>query len=94
MHSKLYVHDEEFQEDGKNLQQRTQMAEEVLGDMLAILGQISEDAISEGNTAANYARLKETIQLLRNKFTSLGAKFKQITDGFIQEVDAADEDLY
>lgn len=90
----LIVRDDEYSAAGKNMMTRANYTEEILRELLVLMEQVSEEGLMQGNTAQNFARATQLVKAITETMQGVAARYYLACADFINEIDAADADIY
>jgi len=90
----LKVADSEYEELATACRDYSDKMEQAFDDYISILTVVCQNAISDGDAFKNLQSFRETAQLLSGQFSSVAKAAATFYEGFVSEVDAADDYLY
>ncbi len=94
MDANLIIDDSYVEEVGRRAPFRGRNLEEILDAYVAILSEIESEAITRGEVSRAVTAYKECVTLLNDKLTSISENVEKVANGFIVDVDAADNYLF
>ena len=94
MDSQLVIVDEYIKKVGQLCMIRGETLENIIKEYLNILQNINTSAIVEGEVAEALKGYIECVQMLENKIFEISQEIKGICNGFIDNIDTADEYIF
>ena len=90
----IKIDDDYIKTMGENLQKKCELLQGGVDKYIAILGEILECAIMEGETADALESFLNYAKALSGIIKPVGEECKGLCDNYLLEIDAADEELY
>ena len=90
----LLVNDESIQAEAQELWKKAELFEQNLGQLVTMLEGTVNDAIIEGKVATNLTRFLEEVRSLQTEAEYIASEVKQTVEGYIEEIDRADNYIY
>ncbi len=94
MDANLIIDDGYVEEVGRLAPFHGRNLEEILDKYVAILSEIEGEAITRGEVSRAVTAYKECVVLLNDKLTAISDNVEKVANGFITDVDAADDYLF
>lgn len=94
MDANLIIDDAYVEAVGRRSRVRGKELQDIMNSYVAILSEIETEAITRGNVAKAVTAYKECVMLLQDKLTEISTQVEEVTDGFLVDVNDADDYLF
>lgn len=94
MDSNLVIDDDYVKEVGNTSYVRGKKFEEILHSYVEILKEIENEAITSGDMFNALVEFRECVALLNDRITKISSNIDTLTEGFIIDVNEADDYLF
>lgn len=90
----LLVDDDGVIQEAEKLYQKVDLFEQYLGQLVTILEATVDDAIIHGEVATNLGIFLGEVRALQTEAGDIASKVKETVNGYVSEMDAADNYIY